>query len=209
MTNGRTLEDRLARFEIVELMWRYSHAIDRHDNAMMETLFWPDCEISYTNLFTGDRAAFLAWANPHHEDAYINHQHHTTAHIIDVDGDGATAEHYCVVFLQRHDGTVLLSSGRYLQQWERRDGEWRISIREFLPEISSTVPGGSARMTTTPASLRAMYASVATEVSPSAWAPYPPSGAGRWDDRDLSYRRPLGRRAERTDIDAWQLDPVD
>ncbi len=203
----QTIDERLTRMEIVELMWRYSHAVDRHDNAMMERLFWPDCEISYTNLFHGDRADFLAWANPHHEDAYINHQHHTTAHIIDVDGDTAHAEHYCIVFLQRKDGTVLLSSGRYLQQWERRNGEWRILIREFLPEISSpSLPGGGARAATTPASLQQMYAATGRELPAGQWAPYPPSGPGRWDERDLSCRRPLGRRAERTDLHLWETE---
>jgi len=198
------LDQRLSRMEIVEAMWRYSHAVDRHDNAMMEGLFWPDCEISYTNLFTGDRAKFLTWANPHHEEAYINHQHHTTVHVIDIDGDTASAEHYCIVFLQRRDGSILLSSGRYLQQWERREGEWRILVREFMPEMSAGLAGGTARLTTTPASLREMYVSIATEVSSAGpWAPFPPSGPSRWDRRDLSYRRPLGRREERRDLDAW------
>ena len=200
----RSLEDRLARFEIVEAMWRYSRAVDRHDTAMMKALFWPDCEINYTNLFSGDRAAFLAWANPHHEEAYINHQHHTTAHVIDVAGDVATAEHYCIVFLQRHDGSVLLSSGRYLQDWERRDGEWRILVREFMPEISVHGTGGTARLTSTPASLQEMYAAHATEANSGGWAPYPPSGPGRWDGRDLTYRSPLGRRADRVDLEVWR-----
>ena len=203
------LEPQLARLAIVEQMWRYSRGVDRHDNGLLEAVFWPDCEISYTNLFTGDRAAFLAWANPHHEDAYLNHQHHTTAHIIDLDGDTASAEHYCIVFLQRHDGTVLLSSGRYLQQWERRSGpggvsEWRILVREFLPEISCpSLLGGMARAEWTPASLREAYGATAVASPQGAWAPYPPSGPGRWDARDLAYRRPLGRRAERSDLDAW------
>jgi len=193
------LEAQLARMEIVEAMWRYSRGVDRHDNALLETLFWPDCEISYTNIFSGDRAAFLAWANPHHADLYINHQHHTTAHIIDVDGDTAHGEHYCIVFLQRKDGSLLVSSGRYLQQWERRDGRWAILIREFMPEMSTNLTGGTARLTTTPESLLRMYEETGTMVSAiGGWAPFPPTGPSRWDGEDLGYRAPLGRRADRT-----------
>jgi len=204
------LEAQMARMAIVEQMWRYSRAVDRHDNALMERVFWPDCEISYTNLFTGDRAAFLAWANPHHEEGYLNHQHHTSAHIIDIEGDTATAEHYCIVFLQRHEGSVLLSSGRYLQQWERRPGasgspEWRILVREFLPEISiRSLEGGTARANWSPSSLRDAYATSGVEVSQGSWAPYPPSGPGRWDEDDLAYRRPLGRRSDREDLISWR-----
>lgn len=198
------ISEKLTRFEIVELMWRYSRAVDRHDNALLESLFWPDCEISYTNLFSGNREQFLDWVNSHHEDSYINHQHHTTVHIVDVDGDTASGEHYCIVFLQRPDGSILLSSGRYLQQFERRDGEWRILVREFIPEISSpNLPGGMSRITSTPASLKEFYALNGHELAPGQWAPFPPSGPGRWDTRDLAYRRPLGRRADREDIAAW------
>lgn len=206
-----TTEDRLAAIEtqmdrmaIIEQMWRYSRAVDRHDNTLMAAVFWPDCEINYTNLFSGDRTAFLDWANPHHEEGYLNHQHHTTTHVIDLDGDTANAEHYCIVFLQRQDGSVLLSSGRYLQQWERRNGEWRILVREFLPEISCpSLEGGMARANWSPASLRAAYAASAAELPPGSWAPYPPSGPGRWDERDLAYRFPLGRRSEREDMVVW------
>ena len=187
----------LARMEIAELMWRYCRGIDRHDNEILEALFWPDCEINYTNLFSGDRASFLAWANPHHEALYINHQHHVTSQIIDIDGDTAHGEHYCLVFLQRVDGSILVSSGRYLQQFERRNGEWRIGVREFMPEISAAMTGSKARLTTTPESLVKMYEQVGVEVSAGGWAPFPPSGPSRWDRNDLAYRRPLGRRAER------------
>jgi hypothetical protein len=194
----KALEAQLARMEIVERMWRYSHGVDRHDNDLLESLFWPDCEISYTTVFTGDRAKFLGWANAHHDELYIAHQHHTTAHIIDVDGDTAHGEHYCIVFLQRRDGSFMLSTGRYIQQWERRDGEWRILIREFLPEMSTNLQGGTARLTVTPASLAEMYAAHAHEtIAPDTWAPFPPTGPSRTDPHDLSYRRPLGRRASR------------
>lgn len=210
MTDDRLarIEDKLARLEIVEAMWRYSRAVDRHDNAMLADLFWPDCEINYTNIFSGDRAAFLAWANPHHRENYINHQHHTTAHIIDVHGDTANGEHYCIVFLQRADGTILLSTGRYLQQWERRDGEWRILVREFMPEISSGLTGPTARLSVTPTSLQDMYAETARPMDVRAaqpWAPFPPSGASRWDRRDLAFRSPLGTRDDRADIAAWLI----
>lgn len=202
----RKIEDRLARFEIVEAMWRYSRAVDRHDNAMLADLFWPDCEISYTNIFSGNREDFLAWANPHHSENYINHQHHTTAHIIDIHGDTANAEHYCIVFLQREDGSILLSTGRYLQQWERRNDEWRILVREFMPEMSSGLIGPTARLSFTPASLRDMYAATGGAIDPSAthpWAPFPPSGPSRWDGGDLAYRSPLGKRGDRADVAAW------
>ena len=193
----RRIEAQLARLEIIETMWRYTRAVDRHDNELLARCFWPDCEISYTNIFSGDLKAFLDWANAHHDELYINHQHHVTSHIIDIDGDTAHAEHFYIAFLQRKDGSVLLSSGRYLQQWECRDDRWAILIREFMPEISTNLVGGTARLTTTAESLLQAYAQFGKEVTSGSWAPFPPSGPSRQDQADLGYRRPLGRRADR------------
>lgn len=198
----------LDRTEIIDCMARYTRGVDRHDVELMRSTFWPDAEIAYTNIFHGGLEDFLAWANPHHDVAYRNHQHHTTTHAIRIEGDVAVAEHYCLVMLQRHSGETLLSSGRYLQQFERRDpdgtgAQWRIAVREYMPEMSFTLAGRNAGEGLTPDSLAALYdaADGGTSDNPARWAPVPPSGPSRQDDGDLSYRFPLGRRAER---DIWQ-----
>ncbi|HLF71681.1 MAG TPA: hypothetical protein VI759_05990 [Dehalococcoidia bacterium] len=55
---------------------------------------------------------------------------------------------------------------------ERRDGDWRIVLREFLPEMRFTAPSNY-------------------DVSG-----VPPFARGTWDTKDISYVRPLPRRAD-------------
>jgi len=64
-----------------------------------------------------------------------------------------------------------LGSGRYLDVLERRGGEWRIVLREFLAEMGN-------------------------RGVPSALVENPWTARGTWDRGDLSYVRPLPRRPE-------------
>lgn len=195
----------LDRVAIIDCMARYTRGVDRHDCQLMRDTFWPEAEISYTNLFQGDAEQFIAWVNTHHDAEYRNHQHHTTTHTVTIQGDQATAEHYCLVFLQRHDGDTLISSGRYLQQYERRNGEWRILIREYMPEMGFNLPGRNAGDGVSDEALRKMYEGAgSSEGAGGAWAPVPPSGTSHQDRSDLSYCVPLTTRSERMHLHAWR-----
>jgi hypothetical protein len=58
-----------------------------------------------------------------------------------------------------------LGSGRYIERWERRDGEWKILVREYVEDLAllgDTVDLCSSR-----------------------------GCLGTWDRTDLSYVRPL------------------
>ncbi len=59
--------------------------------------------------------------------------------------------------------------GRYIDRFERRDGEWRIARRVLLLDWTGELPITRARS----ARLLDVYST------------------GRWDREDLSYQRPL------------------
>lgn len=168
------IEKRLAHLldleDIRAVLRRYTRGLDRHDIAMIESAFWPDAQVNYLDTFSGDRDAFVAWGNAHHEAGYVVHQHHITNVNADIDGDEAHVESYVLYFLRTKEDRQNVGSGRYIDRFERRDGEWRIALREFLPE---------------------MYLSAS--VGPRRPLPDPP-GLSRWDRDDISYRRPLPRR---------------
>jgi ketosteroid isomerase-like protein len=166
--------DRLLEMEdIREVLRRYTRGLDRHDEDIIASAFWPDAEINYLDVFNGPTADFVAWGNAWHEDKYIEHQHHITNVNIELDGDQAHVVSYVIFILRQKDNLQAFGSGRYFDQFEKRDGEWRIAVREFLPEMRIAVP-----------------------VAPRKELPNPP-GNGRWDKGDLYYQRPLLRRAAR------------
>jgi hypothetical protein len=121
-------------------------------------------------LFSGPRDDFVEWANELESQAEF-HQHHLTTQTVDIDGDVAHVESYCLYIVRTHEKLERLGAGRYIDVLERRDGEWRIVLREFLAEM-----GNSG--------------------TPSALIERPWTEKGRWDREDLSYRRPLPRRPD-------------
>jgi ketosteroid isomerase-like protein len=167
------LERLLDMEDIREVLRRYTRGLDRHDEDVIASAFWPDAEINYLNDFSGPTREFVMWGNQRHEDRYVVHQHHITNVNIDLDGDVAHVSSYLICILRGKDDRENLGSGRYIDQFQKRDGEWRIAIREFLPEMRFSVP-----------------------VPPMRELPRPP-GNSRWDREDLSYQRPLKRRDDR------------
>jgi hypothetical protein len=51
---------------------QYTRGLDRHDEEMISTVFWPDARVSYGELVSMDEMA--AWANAGHADSAA-HQH--------------------------------------------------------------------------------------------------------------------------------------
>ncbi|MBC2777023.1 nuclear transport factor 2 family protein [Parasphingopyxis marina] len=160
-------EDRLG---IHECLWRYCRGLDRHDEELESSAFWPDAQVNYGHAFSGSLADFIAWGNQGHDSFFDMHQHHLTNVTVDIDGDRAHVESYLINLMRRKDEKLDIGGARYIDLFEKRDGEWRILIREYLPDVRTEGPA-----TVTGLGL-------------------PPSGPGRWDREDLSYARPLQRR---------------
>src|SRR5581483_11030852 len=77
-------------------------------------------------------------------DGLLAHQHHITTHSCELDGDVAHTESYILFVHRRGDGrTVLFGGGRYIDRFERRDGEWRIALRRLVMDFSATGDGSS------------------------------------------------------------------
>jgi len=160
------------RMEIRDVLGRYTRGIDRHDVEILKTVFWPDAQINYTSSFSGPTDDFIVWGNGVHERSFVIHEHHITNQNVDIDGDVAHVESYVLYLLRRQDGQQDFGAGRYMDVLERRNGEWRILQREFIPEMRFESPS-THDASTIPEWLR-----------------------GRWDRDDVSFMRPLPRRPE-------------
>ncbi len=143
MRPDRRIEILLDKQEIYELMCQYCRGVDRMDKELVLSCFWPgatDVHLGmYGRLHTGTAEEFFD-----HEwegfQEFTASQHYLCNMLIEVDGDNAVAETYQFSFYWREPGTDpelnWQNANRYLDVFERRDGEWRILRRDFIRNFS-------------------------------------------------------------------------
>lgn len=129
-----SLQEISDRFEIEDLMVRYSHAVDTHQWDLLDEIFTADAHIDYTAMGgpAGDLEStkkFLAGVMPH----FSAFQHLLANSSVRVDGDHATARTMChnPMLVAGSDGhTQLMLCGLwYHDTFVRLDGRWRIKQR--------------------------------------------------------------------------------
>jgi hypothetical protein len=129
--------------EIRALGLRYCRGIDRLDAELVRSAYWPDATDDHGS-FKGNAWEFAAYAVERLGAAYLTTQHAVTNHSIELDGDVAHGELYNVSTHLREDAQgvrhVDTWYGRYLDRYERRDGEWRIADRVCVHEWTRTDP---------------------------------------------------------------------
>ena len=135
--------------EIRDVIYRYCRGIDRRDEDLVRSCYHPDA-IDDHGDYRGDVDGFLAYVAKG-MTAFDRTMHFIGNLIVEVDGDVARAESYLVAYhhlLQssskpERDYVVGL---RYVDDFERRNGEWRIATRICVFEwsrIDPVAPGGS------------------------------------------------------------------
>ncbi len=128
---------------IQHVLSRYSRAIDRFDMELLRTVYHPDAYDDHGG-YKGDVEGFVAYLNevlPRFEAT----QHFLGNTHVELDGDVAHTETYCQA-LHRLAGTAeappadSVTGLRYVDRFERRDGEWRIARRQIVIDWSRTDP---------------------------------------------------------------------
>lgn len=144
MTSG--LEARLAELldkqSCTELVYRLARAIDRCDEKLLRSVFHDDATDDH-GVFHGTAKDFIAWVLP------VLGTMHRTQHcignvLIEVRGDKAFGESYFIAHhtLPGESGAdqFMIAAGRYLDRFERRNGEWRIAHRQACYDWNSSAP---------------------------------------------------------------------
>ncbi|MCL4792482.1 MAG: nuclear transport factor 2 family protein, partial [Gammaproteobacteria bacterium] len=124
------------RQAIHDLLCRYSRALDRLDIDLLRRAFWPDARVDLgPGLYQGEASQLFEFAMQFQGAMRVT-RHELSNMLIEARGDGrAFAETYVYAFhVVERDGRVedLVVHGRYLDSFERRNGEWRISARTEL-----------------------------------------------------------------------------
>jgi hypothetical protein len=126
---------------ISEVVQRYCRGVDRLDEALMKSAYWPDA--------TDDHGVFVGNAHEFVEHCMVSHlrwrstSHCVFNHHIELDPDGvhARGETYNVTYLFQRDADVLDTwHGRYLDRYQKRGDEWRIIERVCVHEGTFSRP---------------------------------------------------------------------
>jgi ketosteroid isomerase-like protein len=152
----RDVEQRLAdleaRAEILELLHRYSAAVDYGDEAGWADCFTEDAHFDSENMSSGARSALghsraelAEHVTGHTRAPELYHKHLTMVPTIRVEGHEASCRAYfCILVRGRGGAPELAAFGRYVDRLRREvDGRWRIARR--IAEIEAWTPPWTLR----------------------------------------------------------------
>jgi hypothetical protein len=162
------LRELLDRQQIRDCIYRAMRGIDRQDKDLMLSAYHDDAFDNH-GAYAGHPSGMFDWAISFIRDRGRVSQHAVTNHLVDIDENVAHAETYFTYYLvHRDDADADFGGGRYVDRFERRQGQWRIAERATILEWGTVVPGVGGAV--------------------------PTGGAfvtGTWDRDDISYQRPL------------------
>ena len=169
------LQAMIDRQEIWQVMQRYARGLDRLDVELARSCYFDDC-IEDHGHYVGDVDGFVQWANDTAERFKWTH-HSITTHNCDLDGDDAYCETYYIYTGVNEQSPHFMSTGRYIDHFQRRNGEWRIANRVVIVEGQYELPEAPG-----------------VALMPPAYGPGEVDPSSR-DKTDVSYQRPLKPRA--------------
>lgn len=143
------LDTLLAKDAIRDLAARYMRGQDRLDPDLHLSTFWPDATTDY-GIFQGSGPAFVDFAQALLA-THLANQHIIGQHLIEVEGDRAFGEVYYYAFhrvIEQGVPVDMVISGRYLDRYERRGGEWRFAHRSELVDWARKDPAADGFLAT-------------------------------------------------------------
>ena len=164
----RDVRDLKDRQEILDCIVREARGRDRHDVALTRSAYWDDAFDEHGPSVT-PAPDYPQRANAGHAAFFSATQHNLANHTCEIDGDVAYCETYVVgTLLTKDQQTTIIAAGRYIDQMERRSGEWRIAMRRCTVEMSAE---GETHFLHSPAVKGFLK--------------------GQWNSDDVSYQRPV------------------
>ncbi|WIM86796.1 nuclear transport factor 2 family protein [Candidatus Mycobacterium wuenschmannii] len=138
MPNSDDLHIWVDKAALTELVARLAAAADRADKAGIIECYAPQ---SYDDhgAFKGSGSEFAEMiCAPDSRAGQLTMHHLLGQSVFDVDGDNAWGETFFVMHALI-GGQVVASYGRYIDYFRRLDGDWKVSYRRVVPDV--TIPG--------------------------------------------------------------------
>lgn len=130
------LQELLDKRACEEVLLRYGRTQDWLDEPGQHSCFWPDADVDYG--FIKSNGQEFVTTVMEHERSVPRRWHLCTSIMVQVDGNRAKAECYGIaVGASAEDPTARnMYGGRYLDEMEKRNGQWRISKRTYILDWS-------------------------------------------------------------------------
>lgn len=122
------------------LLTQYCRGVDRCDVDLIEACFHPNAILEY-GAFNGSPSDFAPWATE-----WIRSRYAATVHTIgnitaSPVGDRVRVEAQVrAIHLPDGEGDIVVFCGRYLDVFTERDGQYRISHRRVVSDVSGRIP---------------------------------------------------------------------
>lgn len=132
--------------EITEVLLRYCRGVDRCDEALIRSAFFDDAVDDHGGfkMLAPEMARMVVTDNPKTMDFSV---HRITNHLIEIDNDVAISEAVVSSVLRMKGESITQFSGsRYLDRFERREGEWRIAFRLIVHDWDGSLEMGPWRI---------------------------------------------------------------
>ena len=131
-----------------DLLVRYCRTLDWLDEEGQAACFWPDAVVDY-GFFQGSGEEWVAVVMEV-ERSSVHRWHGSAGAIIKVEGNGASGESYGLSLgsVKNDAGELVdtLFGGRYLDEFEKWEGSWRIAKRRYVADWVHSFPNGLANL---------------------------------------------------------------
>jgi SnoaL-like domain len=125
------------RQDILDCLTREARGRDRHDAELTASCYWEDGADEH-GLSITPGPLYGEQANAGHRAAFGGNSHNLTNHTCQIDGNVAYCETYVMGGLLSLDQkNCKIALGRYIDQLERRNGEWKIKLRRTVIDMSA------------------------------------------------------------------------
>jgi len=122
------------RIAITDILHLHSRGLDRLDHDALEHAYWSDANVNY-GFFKGPAREFAPLVLGALEHSYELTRHSLSNIAILIEGDNARSEAWVhAAHLSPGADEEILFYGRYLDELQRRDGQWKILHRHVVVE---------------------------------------------------------------------------
>lgn len=137
---GRTepdpkIREMMDREAIRQVLYNYCRGLDRFDHDLLAGCWWPDGTDDH-GIFKGTGKEFCDWVFSFLEMTMERTQHNVLNTYIEIEGDRARSEcHFIIWHRMVKSGEVqhdAITAGRYVDDFEKRDDEWKIRHRQVV-----------------------------------------------------------------------------
>jgi uncharacterized protein (TIGR02246 family) len=136
--DSSALDAALSRDVIRRLVTSCCRGIDRGDKELLASLFWEDSTV--VSGITNASGAEFANQVVDHVTQHLDYCFHSVANEwVEVKGDHAVGEHYVIAHLSA-GGQDVMTGGRYIDSYVRREGVWKIHARTFVADWNTSHP---------------------------------------------------------------------